>query len=95
MFLLRVTGESLSAVRVPSGALGVIGNVTVVFPSGPGDLTVYPVGASPPLTSNFNYVGGQVLENGLTVGLSSDGKVNIYCDVSSTHVVLDVAGYIA
>ncbi|MSY07443.1 MAG: hypothetical protein F2723_08875, partial [Actinobacteria bacterium] len=61
---LTVTG---GATTVPVGASAVALNVTVVSPTLPGYVTVYPTGADRPTASNVNYVAGQVVPNGVFV----------------------------
>lgn len=82
--------ETLLVGDQSSGA--VVANVTVVDPDGPGYLTVYPCGTTPPITSNLNFVAGDVVAN-LAVARSGGSGV---CAVASapTHVVVDVQGRI-
>ena len=71
----------------------VVANVTVVDPDGPGFLTVYPCGSTPPFTSNLDFIKGEVVAN-LTVARPSATGV---CAIASapTHVVVDVQGHIS
>ena len=41
----------------------IVANVTVIDPDTPGYLTVYPCGTTPPITSNLNFVAGEVVAN--------------------------------
>lgn len=91
---VQVTGISVSGISVPAGAAAMIGNVTVTETSGSGPLRLYPQGAPVPNTSSINYVSGQTIANGVTVGLSSSGKITIYVVNGGAKVILDVAGYI-
>ncbi|MBA3321007.1 MAG: hypothetical protein H0T45_06115, partial [Pyrinomonadaceae bacterium] len=82
---------------IPSSALAVVGNATVVNTAAgatDGFITLYPSGATLPTVSNLNYVPGQVVPNAFTVGLGGDGALNIYAS-SSTHFIVDVTGYYA
>ncbi len=93
---LQVTGVVVGGISVPSGAIGVVGNVTVVSPSAGGDLRLYP-GASAPATSSINFATGWTIANGVTVGLDSSGKLNIKVDMPAsthTHVLFDASAYI-
>lgn len=93
---LQVTGVVIGGISVPAGAIGVVGNVTVVGPTGGGDLRLYP-GATAPSTSSINFASGQTIANGVTVGLNSSGKLNIKVDMPSgqkTNVLFDASGYI-
>lgn len=87
---VQVTGQA----GVPaSGVSAVILNATVVGPSGPGFLTLFPSASAVPLASDLNYATGEIRPNLVVVKLGDGGKVSLYTPVS-THVVLDVAGYI-
>ena len=82
---------------MPNGAIGVVGNVTVVQPTGGGDLRLYPGGAPLPGTSSINFAKGQIIANGVIVGLDSNGQMNIKVDMpagTATHVLFDASGYI-
>lgn len=48
---------------LPAGIDAYSLNVTVVNPSGPGHLVIYPQGGAQPVVSSINYVGGQTLAN--------------------------------
>ncbi len=93
---VQITGVVVGGISVPSGAVGVIGNVTVVGPTSGGDLRLYP-GSTPPATSTINFLTGQTIANGVTIGLSSSGKLNFKVDMASgaqTNVLFDASGYI-
>jgi hypothetical protein len=87
---LRVGGR----VGVPANASAVVLNVTAVDPTGPGFLTVFPAGAERPLASNVNYYGQRTVANTVIAKLGTDASVCIFTLVA-THVVVDVAGYLA
>ena len=84
---------------VTSGA-GVLGNVTVVGPVGPGNLTAYPTPGGPlvvdgsdrPAASNVNFVRGQVVANFAAVGLGDLARISIYT-TTTCHVLFDVAAF--
>ncbi len=63
---------------VPAGAGAASLNVTVVGPTDPGFLTVYPCGAPVPNASNLNYTKGQTVPNAVLTGIGTGGKVCIY-----------------
>ena len=95
--VLQVTGASdlnLSSTVVPAGAVAVIGNVTVVFPEGAGDLRLFPHGQGIPTTSNLNYNVNVTIANSATVGLDASGQLDIYVDASTTHVLFDASGFV-
>lgn len=78
---------------VPSGASGVVLNVTVTNPSNDGFLTLFPDGAPRPNASNVNFVPGQTVPNRVYVKLGGNGAVDIYNFNSTTDVIIDVNGY--
>jgi hypothetical protein len=97
VYVLQVTGVDVGGISVPKGATGVVGNVTVVQPTGGGDLRLYPGGAPLPATSSINFANGQVVANGVTVGLNTGGQISIKVDMpagTSTHVIFDASGYV-
>ena len=71
----------------------VVANVTVVEADGPGYLTVYPCGSPPPVTSNLNFMQGDVVAN---LAIARPGVGGGVCAIASapTHVVVDVQGHI-
>jgi hypothetical protein len=86
---VQVTGRG----GVPdSGVSAVILNATVVNPTGPGYLTVFPAGTAMPLASDLNYATGEIRPNLVVVKVGAGGKVSLYTS-TGTDVVFDVAGY--
>ncbi len=81
---------------VPSTAKAVVGNATVIkfISSGFHWITLYPFGAAQPNASNLNFTNGQIVPNAFWVGLSSDGRFNIYSH-AATHFIVDLTGYFA
>ena len=77
---------------VPSDATAVVLNVTVVNPTAPGYLSVYPRGAAQPMASNIDYVNGQVVPNLVEVGTGTAGEVTFVASMP-TDIVVDVEGY--
>jgi PKD repeat protein len=89
-----------SACGIPSNARVVVGNLTVVSPTGQGYVTVYPGNDPQPLASTENFNSGVVLANSVILPLATDGSgtLNISLLVGNNgtaNVVLDVAGYFA
>lgn len=83
---------------VPAGASAVLVNVTVVFPTDQGFLTLRAGGAAgAPSTSTVNFQAGTVEPNAATVDLSADGKVQVWVFMPSAaakaDVLIDVVGY--
>ncbi len=86
---LAVTGRA----GIPaSGVDAVVLNVTVVNPTQPGFVTVWPSGSARPLASNLNFVPGQTVAN-LVIAKVGAGKVAIYNSAGTTDVVADVVGW--
>jgi spore germination protein YaaH len=80
---------------VPKGAMAITGNLTITAPTSPGYVRL-----GPSVSENFstiNFAAGQTRANGVTVGLSSDGKLSVYyygsIAKSTVHVILDITGY--
>lgn len=95
-----VGGDHILSVKVAgvggvplAGLAAVSLNVTAVDPVGSGFVTVYPCGDRP-LSSNVNYVKGQVVPNAVIAPVSADGTVCFYSQVD-THLVVDVNGWFA
>ena len=80
---------------VPPTAKSVTVNVTAVFPTGEGHLTLYPAGASLPLASTINFRSGIVRANNAVLPLGVSGQIAVFCGMASgsTDFVLDVTGY--
>lgn len=97
---LQVTGAA-----VPTGATGVLLNVTVVSPSADGFLSVRPGDATgTPTTSSLNFKAGDIIPNAVQVGLptagANAGQIDITYDAfgqtgPTTEVLIDVVGYLA
>jgi hypothetical protein len=81
-------------VGVPaSGVAAVLVNVTATGAAGPGFVTVFPGGAPVPLASNLNVSGaGQTIPNLALGSLGAGGAIGLY-SLSSTDLVVDVAGW--
>ncbi len=75
-----------------AGVAAVTLNLTATDPTGPGYLTAYPCGGSPPLASNLNYVAGQTVANAVTVAVGAGGAVCVF-SLAVSHVVVDVTGW--
>jgi len=80
---------------VPATGVGaVVVNATVVEPAGAGYLQLFPAGRSAPgSSSNVNYLANRTVANSAITGLGDAKLISIYTGVS-THVVVDVFGYL-
>ncbi len=79
---------------IPSTAKAIVGNATVVNSGSTGDnfITLFPFGEQQPGVSNLNFRENQIVPNWFTVGLSHNGKFNIF-STGSTDFIVDVSGY--
>ncbi|HIG39463.1 MAG TPA: hypothetical protein EYQ14_02815 [Gammaproteobacteria bacterium] len=89
---LAATTVDGTVTTVPSNISAVALNVTVVNPEGGGYVTVYPCDVERPLASNVNYVGNQVVANGVIAPVSGNGEVCLY-SLATTDIVVDLAGW--
>ena len=80
---------------MPSDAVAMTGNVTVVGQTAAGYVAVTPVAVSPPPTSTINFPKGDIRGNGITVPLSGGSMGIVYMAGASqkTHLVMDLTGY--
>jgi uncharacterized protein (DUF1800 family) len=82
---------------ISTGATAVWANITVVGPSTPGFLTLFPAAGAQPLASTINYSANQVRANNAILSLGADGGVACAAGLASggVHVIVDVGGYFA
>ncbi|TDT16477.1 hypothetical protein BDK89_2068 [Ilumatobacter fluminis] len=86
---LNVAGRG----NVPTGAAGVVANITAVAPSGPGHVTVWDCIGGAPTASSLNYTAGAVIANEVIAKLSASGQLCIQ-SFAETHLIVDVVGAI-
>ena len=89
---LQVTGRG----GVPAtGVSAVVMNVTVIEPTAPSFLTVWPTGEARPLAANLNFPfrAGEIVENLVKVKVGANGRVSIYNHAGTVHIGADVAGW--
>ena len=77
----------------PTGVAAVVANVTAVDATQAHYFTVYPGGTSRPGTSNINGGPGRAVPNLVTIGVGSDGSIEVFNSHGSTHCIVDVFGY--
>jgi len=79
---------------IPSDAVGVLMNVTVVNATASSFLTVWPADATKPTASSLNWVAAQpATPNAVTSALSANGAINFFNLQGSVDVIVDVNGY--
>jgi PGAP1-like protein/WD40-like Beta Propeller Repeat len=82
---------------VPADAIAVSTNITVVGPTGPGDLRLFPTGTPTPSASAINFSTGRNRANNAIVPLTSTplGGLTVQCDINggTTNFIFDVNGY--
>jgi hypothetical protein len=82
---------------IPSDAVTVSVNITVVSPTGSGHITVFSGNASVPATSTLNYGNGQTRANNAVLLLSTDNLGTLAAQAVLTsgqvHLLIDVNGY--
>jgi len=82
---------------IPADARAVSANITVVSPTLPGFLTLFPGGTSKPLASSINYSAGQTRANNVILPVSTDGTGTFNAFTGSTgtvHFLFDVNGFV-
>ncbi|MEI6401229.1 MAG: DUF1501 domain-containing protein [Actinomycetota bacterium] len=85
---VQVTGRG----GVPAGAQAVALNVAATEPSATSYLTVWPAGEARPVASSVNMVPGATVSNMVFARVGEGGKVRVYNNTGSSHVVIDVLG---
>jgi hypothetical protein len=80
---------------IPTDAIAITANLTVVGQTKAGYLSVTPEPMANPTTSTLNFPLADTRANGLTARLNGSGDLSIVYKASggSTHVVMDVTGY--
>jgi ELWxxDGT repeat protein len=78
---------------VPVDADAVMLNVTVVGPSGPGFVTVFPCGEDVPTASNVNYGPGEVVPNAVLAKVGVGGRVCLFT-LAEADLLVDVNGFV-
>jgi hypothetical protein len=78
---------------IPANVIGVSGDLAVVEPKAAGWLALTPTRWVGP-SSNINFVPGQIVANGFTCGLNTDGTFSIHNgSLGTAHAVIDIAAY--
>jgi hypothetical protein len=87
---LQISGRG----GVPVGARAAIVNVTAIGPEATGFITVHPCLTPRPTTAALNYVPGVNGANEIVASLNDDGEICLFTK-STTHLAVDVVGYLA
>ncbi len=92
---ILVTGlVGTGSTGVPSTGVNAVAlNVTSTEATAPSFVTVWPSGEVMPATSNVNTDPGVDVPNMVMAKVGADGRVRIYNDAGSTHLVVDVLGW--
>jgi hypothetical protein len=85
---VTVTGGS-----VPPTATAIVVNLTSIAPTAATYLKVYPAG-QPSNTSNVNPGRGAVIASLVEVGIGTAGQIDIYNNLGTVNVAVDVEGYV-
>jgi hypothetical protein len=83
---------------IPASAKAVAANVTIVTPTGTGNLILWPADLSMPLASTINFSTDQLRANNAIVRLATDGVGDIAARATlsnggTVHLLIDVSGY--
>jgi hypothetical protein len=84
------------ACGIPSNAISVSVNVTVVSPSAQGSLSIYPGNTAAPLASAISFRTSRTRANNAKIALATDGTgtIGVTNNAAGTvHLVVDVNGY--
>ena len=79
---------------IPTSVTALQLNVTAVSPTQTTFLTVWPFGPVRPTSSNLNPAAGSgAVPNSVTTGVSADGRFNVFNNLGSVNIVIDIVGY--
>lgn len=87
---VQVTGVG----GVPVSATGVIVTITATQASTSTFITAYPTGSAQSTTSVLNASPGVDIANTVTMSLGTGGKITLYNNGGTVHLVADVTGYL-
>ena len=91
---VNVAGVTYNSVTVYAGAVGAIGNVTVLNAAGGGFLEIVPSGAGFTGAANLAFGPGQIISNAFNAGLSS-GNLDIIIGGANVDVIIDLFAIVA
>jgi PKD repeat protein len=90
--------QAAGVCAIPSTAVAIAVNVTVVSPTDRGRVTLYPGGIDAPVTSTLNFLAGANRANNAIIPLASDGSGTLsslafVVGGGTVHLIVDVNGY--
>ena len=88
-FELQVTGRA----AIPADATAVVLNVTSTSATSPSFVTVWPAGQGRPNASALNTDPGQDTPNLVIARIGASGRVSLFNNAGTGHLVADVVGY--
>ncbi len=94
--LFAAAGEPTCGIPLSAKAASL--NVTVVAPTGAGNIALYPSDQSTPTTSTVNFAAGQNRANNAIIPLGEDGRIAARASIAgsgSADLILDANGYFA
>ena len=80
---------------IPADATAVAINIAIADATGNSDLTIYPTGATKPVTSADNAAPGLVMDSGSSYQLGTAGELTVFNATASVNVIIDATGYYA
>jgi Mala s 1-like protein/NHL repeat-containing protein len=99
--VVNVNVAGVDGIPVDNGDAGspvaIVANITAVNATKPTYVSVYPgpTSLNHPVVSDVNPGPGQTATNLVVVGVGSDGTINLFNNVGSTNLIVDVVGYYA
>lgn len=79
---------------VPKSATAALVSLTAVSPTAAGALTAYQSGTVRPTAGTMPFAAGRNTSSTMLVRLSSTGRITVHNSAGSTHVLVDVLGYV-
>lgn len=90
---VQVAGVSVPGATVPAGATAAVLTITATEGTATTFVTAYPAGSPAPDASTLNPPAGADVPNLATVPIGAGGKITLYNNLGSVHLVADLAGY--
>ena len=88
-----LTAQVTGLAGVPSGADALVANVTVANPSARSYLLAWHDLVTRPTASDINWAPNENVPNMVVVKLGTDGAIDLFNNVGSADVIVDVEGY--